>query len=247
MLLTNKGALKNKNTLKNKIPNKTKNKIPIEHTAFYPYLKNYLEVMAIRQYSVETLKRRDNSLRRFIAWCDDRGLINPQDVSKATMQRYQKYLHYCLQANGNTLSPVTQNAYLAGIKQFFKWLSQENHILYNPAADLIFAKTPATLPVVLSVEEVENVMMQPELHHVKGLRDRTILEMFYSTGVRRSELCHLKLEDLSLSRKTIHVRRGKGNKDRLLPVGERAIHWLARYINDARPGLIKPSTNLCCS
>ena len=70
------------------------------------------------------------------------------------------------------------------------------------------------------------------------MRDRAILELFYSTGLRRSELIKLTLDDLSLTRKTLYVRQGKGGKDRLLPIGERALSWLVRYLDDVRPQLL---------
>ena len=99
-------------------------------------------------------------------------------------------------------------------------------------------KPNATLPVVLSEEEVERLMQQPGLRMLKGLRDRAVLEFFYSTGVRRGELCALKLPDVSVSRKTVMIRHGKGDKDRLLPFGPRALYWLERYLLTVRPELL---------
>ena len=136
------------------------------------------------------------------------------------------------------MSAASQNHYLTSIRQFFKWLTRENHLLYNPASELVIIQNRATLPVVLSVEEVERLMQTPDLRTLPGLRDRAMLECFYSTGVRRSELCALTLGDLSLSRRTVLVRQGKGNKDRLLPIGERACYWLARYLDAVRPELL---------
>ena len=124
------------------------------------------------------------------------------------------------------------------MRQLFKWLTRENHLLYNPASELVIIQNRTTLPVVLSIEEVERLMQQPDLRTLPGLRDRAILECLYSTGVRRSELCALTLGDLSLSRATLLVRQGKGNKDRLLPVGERAVYWIARYLDTVRPELL---------
>ncbi|MEJ2416556.1 MAG: tyrosine-type recombinase/integrase, partial [Exilibacterium sp.] len=123
-------------------------------------------------------------------------------------------------------------------KQFFKWLTQENYLLYNPASELILPKTTASLPVVLTEEEVEKLLHQPDITTPYGLRDRAILELFYSVGLRRTELCNLQVSDLSLSRMTVFVKEGKGGKDRLLPVGSRAITWLTKYLNDVRQELL---------
>ena len=100
-------------------------------------------------------------------------------------------------------------------------------------------KDEVRLPSVLSEADIERVMQQPSLSCLKGLRDRTILEVLYSTGMRRKELCELQLEDINLSQQTVMVRKGKGKKDRLLPLGERATQWVARYLTDARMGLVR--------
>ncbi len=92
--------------------------------------------------------------------------------------------------------------------------------------------------MVLTEEEVEKLLQQPDTNTPYGLRDRAILELFYSAGLRRTELCNLQISDLSLSRKTLFVREGKGGKDRLLPVGERAITWLSQYLNEVRHQLL---------
>jgi integrase/recombinase XerD len=95
-----------------------------------------------------------------------------------------------------------------------------------------------TLPKnILSVQEVELVMMQPNLADPLGLRDRAILEVIYASGLRRLEVVNLKLFDLQLDRGLIVVRQGKGKKDRYVPIGERATAWLQKYIAEARPQL----------
>lgn len=219
-------------------PNLKKAPVAIEHTGFYAYLLRYNEAMQLRNYSKSTLHRRESDIRRFVGWCDERGLDQPQDVTKPMLERYQKHLYYYRQANGEPLSPTSRNHYITSIKQFFKWLTQENYLLYNPASELIVPRQTPMLPVVLSLDEIEALMQQPDLNTPYGVRDRAILELFYSTGIRRSELCNLELPDLSLQRLTLYVREGKGGKDRLLPVGERAAQWLERYLLTVRPQLL---------
>lgn len=147
-------------------------------------------------------------------------------------------LYYYRQESGEPLSPATRARYLSNIKQFFKWLTQENYLLYNPASELILPKATVSLPVVLTEEEIEKLLQQPDINTSYGLRDRAILELFYSVGLRRTELCNLQVADLSLSRQTLFIREGKGGKDRLLPVGKRAILWLTRYLNQVRQALL---------
>lgn len=220
-----------------------RNQVPIEHTGFYSFMVRYLEAMAIRNYSPKTLQRRESDLRRFVGWCDDRGLSHPQEITKPILERYQKHLYYYRQANGEPLSMGSQSYYVASVRQFFKWLTQENYLLYNPASELVSPKHQPRLPVVLSPEEIETLMLQPDINSPYGLRDRAMLELMYSTGLRRIELINLSLHDINPAQQTLYVRNGKGGKDRLLPMGERAAHWVTRYLNEIRPRLLLDLSN----
>ncbi|VAW54950.1 Site-specific tyrosine recombinase XerC [hydrothermal vent metagenome] len=168
-------------------------KVPVEHTEFYPYLLKHLEVLEVRGYSKQTTNRRENSLRRFIFWCDERSLTHPNQITKPILEHYQRYLYYYRQEyNDKSLSASTQNQYLINIKLFFKWLTQENYLLYNPASELVIIKPVTSLPVVLSQEEIDKLLAQPDTQKTEGIRDRAILELFYSTGIRRMEMCNLQ-------------------------------------------------------
>lgn len=83
-------------------------------------------------------------------------------------------------------------------------------------------------------------MMQPEVHEPLGIRDRAMLETLYSTGIRRMEVIHLTVFDLDAERGTLTVRQGKGKKDRMVPIGERAVLWIQKYLNEVRPELVMP-------
>jgi RHS repeat-associated protein len=109
-------------------------------------------------------------------------------------------------------------------------------LLANPAADLDLPRKQArNLPKSLSEAEITRLLELPDLSSPFGLRDRVILELFYATGIRRAEMADLDLSDFDLSLQTLHVRRGKGGKDRILPVGARAAEWLNRYLAEVRP------------
>ena len=110
--------------------------------------------------------------------------------------------------------------------------------LANPAADLDLPRAEKRLPRhVLTASEAERVLGLPDVEEVMGLRDRAILETLYSTGMRRMEIAHLKLYDLDQERGTVFIRQGKGKKDRMIPMGERAFSWVRRYLEEARPRL----------
>jgi integrase/recombinase XerD len=211
---------------------------PIDHNGMTPYLKQFLEWCAVMHYSDRTTLLRDINLRRFIYWCDERGIDKPQDVTKPILERYRRYVYYYRKQDGQPLSLATQSQRLQPIKAFFKWLCKENHILYNPASELEMPRQHRKLPKhILSIEEVDSILNQASLHEELGVRDRAIIETLYSTGIRRTECVNLKLYDIDLTNGTLMVREGKGRKDRMVPIGDRACAWIQKYIDDVRPGL----------
>jgi len=120
-----------------------------------------------------------------------------------------------------------------------KGLARQNAILWNPASDIDLPKIPFRIPRdVLTHEEAERVLAQPNLKMPEGLRDRAIFETFYSTGMRRCELIGLHLHDVDADRCTILIRDGKGRRDRMVPLGQRAQAWIFKYTSEARPKLV---------
>jgi integrase/recombinase XerD len=157
------------------------------------------------------------------------------EITRPILERYQRHLFYYRKKNGEPLSFRSQHSRLVPLRVWFKWMTRQNYILHNPASEIDLPRLGRTLPKnILSPHEVELVMMQPNLADVTGLRDRAILEVLYSCGLRRLEVVNLKLYDLQLDRGLVVVRQGKGKKDRYVPIGERATAWLQKYIAEAR-------------
>lgn len=199
----------------------------------------HLEWMAVRNFSAVTIDRRLDLLNAFIRWAVDRGLTSPSEITKPILERYQRWLYAHRKANGDPLSWATQINYLAAVRCWFKWLARGNHITANPSSELDLPKRPHTLPRnVLTVHEVERIMDVADTTDPLGLRDRAILEVLYSTGMRRMELIGLRLGDIDRERHTVLIRQGKGKKDRVVPIGERAVSWVDRYSESARPRLL---------
>jgi integrase/recombinase XerD len=125
---------------------------------------------------------------------------------------------------------------LDALRAFFRWLSKANLVLANPASELELPRVPHRLPkYILTAAEVEQVMAQCKVSEPLGLRDRAMLETLYSTGIRRAELMRLEVFDLDLTRETVMIRQGKGQKDRVAPIGRRALDWVLKYMNEVRP------------
>ena len=200
---------------------------------------NYLEALQVQNYSPRTIENRLSYLNAFVIWCEDRELKRPEEITKPILERYQKHLLHTKKRDGKPLSFRAQHARLVPLRAFFKWLCRQNILLSNPASDLVLPRLEKRLPKhVLSMKEVETVLNVPDVTTSQGIRDRAILEVLYSTGIRRSELAHLQLYDLDTERGTLMVRLGKGKKDRMVPIGERAIAWVERYCEDVRPLLV---------
>lgn len=185
-----------------------------------------------------TLTTRKQSLIVFVRWCAERGLNRPQDITLPILERYQRYLFHYRKTNGDALSYFSQRARVIPVKTFFRWATRARHLLYNPASELQVPKPPKTLPHILTLAEMEAILAQPDTATPSGLRDRALLELLYSTGVRRLELTRLKCYDLDTQAGSLFVREGKGRKDRIIPVGARACAWLARYVQEVRPQLV---------
>lgn len=227
---------------KPRAPQPTHERAASSTNPLHAYRRAFLDWALAAGYADHTGTTRDRAIARFIAWCDERGIARPQDITRPLLERYQRALYLYRKADGAALSLATQEALLNPLKAFFRWLARENHILHNPASELVLPRSPRQLPrTLLSVQEIEHVLNQPDVNEITGIRDRAVLETFYSTGMRRLELARLTLYDLDLARGTVMIRLGKGGKDRLIPVGERACAWLARYLDEVRPRLASTS------
>lgn len=202
------------------------------------WLERFLEWLEARNYSPRTIETRRVNLQNFIHWCGERSLHHPNEITLPILERYQRYLFYYRKPNGEPLTFRTQATRLVPIKAFFKWLTRSHVILYNPASELELPRGEKRLPkAVMTVEEVEAVLMQADTSTAVGLRDRAIMEMFYATAIRRLELIELGVFDVDYGRNTLFIRQGKGKRDRMVPIGERARAWLDRYRDEARPEL----------
>ena len=197
--------------------------------------RQFLEAGAVRGYSVDTLSSRQYCLTRFIGWCSERGLLL-DDITQPVLERYQRYLHHAVKRNGAPLSLLFQQQLLQSVKAFFRWAVRSGRLRANPAADLEMPRMPKRLPRYwLSTAEIAQLVRHVAIYGDLGLRDRAIIETLYSTGLRRTELVTLTMHDIDERQGVVFVREGKGAKDRVVPIGERALAWVRKYQEDVRP------------
>jgi integrase/recombinase XerD len=205
---------------------------------FYQLLVAHLNWLAIHNFSAKTIEKRALYVRAFGLWCLQRDLLSPMSIAKPMLEAFQRHLFSYRKPDGKPLAWSSQHLHLKELRQFFAWLAKHNFIPFSPAADLELPKLPRQLPkAVLSDDEVERILQLPDTTTPLGLRDRAIFEVLYSTGIRRAELCSLRIDHIHVDRQVLLVSLGKGQKDRYVPVGLRALTWVARYVEHARDKL----------
>ena len=198
----------------------------------------WLEHLTERNYSPRTVEADRWALRMFLHWTQERELRHPNEITKPILESYQHGLYRYRTPEDKTLSVTTQRRYLNVVQRLFAWLCRGNWITANPACDLeLPRKQKRMLPRALSQDEVWRLLAAPDISDPLGVRDRTLLELLYSTGLRRMEVVRLDLEDIDAGRGVLLVRQGKGGKDRFVPLGERALAWIERYREKVRPQL----------
>ncbi len=179
-----------------------------------------------RGYSRNTIDSYSHELLRFIQFVSE----VTDDIQKINQNLIVEYLKFL---EGLKLNKRSQHHNMVVIRQFFKFLLQERYITSNPASLIEIPKVKMTLPEYLTVEEVENLLNQPDLDDKFGVRDSAVLEVMYSSGLRASELCNLKISDVNLESGFLRVF-GKGSKERLVPIGQKAIEKIKRYLEGSR-------------
>jgi len=189
-----------------------------------------------RGLSRNTLDAYGNDLRHFSAWLLQYRQLTLMDVGRVLIQEYLAYRHQ----QGH--SPRGTARLLSSLRGFYAWLRRDNKISEDPTALIDSPKLGHALPKSLSEADVELLLFAPDTTTAMGLRDRAMLEVLYASGVRVSELVSLTITQVNLQQGVIRVM-GKGNKERLVPLGEEAIVWLEKYITEARPALIKNTVN----
>jgi len=202
----------------------------------------WVESLRVRNYALNTVKVQLTSLRAFIGWAAERDVTRASEVTRPILEAYQRSVWLVRVRSGDgvekPLAWSTQRERISCLIGWFRWLTRQNLILHNPASELELPRPEKRLPeAALSAEELGRLFAVPNLADPLGLRNRSMLEVFYATGIRRAELARLELTDVNLERGTVFVRKGKGSKDRVVPLGGRAVAWLRRYLDEVRPRL----------
>ena len=183
-----------------------------------------------RGLSDNTLAAYRNDLNQFALWLEQNKVSNLLSAERAQL------MDYLALRSEQQRSPRSSARLLSSLRRFYTWCRREHLIEEDPTRLLAAPKLGRSLPDTLSEEEVEKLLDAPDCKTSRGLRDRSMLEMLYATGLRVTELVSLQLHQVNLRQGVVRVT-GKGQKERLVPMGEVAIDWLRRYLQEARPEL----------
>lgn len=203
--------------------------------------ERYLKWMGTMNYSPGTIRVRTLQLNSFLAWCDEHNLQLPRSITRKKLERYVRHVAQA-RATGTRrhLTTSAQHGRLVAVRCFFRWLARKRYIPHNPASELDLPQMEHRLPKsVLGHDQIEHILGLPDVTTPLGIRDRAMLETFYSTGLRRAELLSLRVDELYIERGFLLVNQGKGKKDRVVPIGERAVQWILRYLEEVRPKQVR--------
>lgn len=205
-----------------------------QHSLLAPKLDSYLTHLRIeRGLSDNTIDSYGLDLDRFLIYTMERNVL---DLNKIDINFLSQYI-FMLYDLG--LAPTSIHRNISALKGFFRFLIDENDIEVNPTDLLEAPKITRKIPHVLSQEEIEKILNQPDSSDSLGQRDRAMLEFAYATGARVSEILRIEIRNINFDLGFVQIFHGKGNKERLVPLGSYAKKYLIKYLNESWPKIKK--------
>jgi integrase/recombinase XerD len=202
-------------------------------------IPEYLRYLKTHGRAERTVKGARYDLNTFMKFMDEEKLSDLTDLNYDIIAEYQEDLAFRLTQKGTLLTLRSQSQFLSVVKGFTKFLKEKDYLLDDPGKRIKLPKKPKQLPkVILNKDEINHLINTPDTRTIRGYRNRVVLEILYDTAIRRSEISNIKLIDLDLDAGYIQVR-GKGNKDRVVPLNRRVGELIQNYIKFVRPKYIK--------
>ena len=196
-------------------------------------LDSFLSYLVVEKgLSENTLESYGRDLKKFLLFIKSRGISSAREI------KYGDILDFMTRSREEGLNATTIVRSMVSVKQFFKYLLAEKVLSEDPTAHIKTPKMKKAIPGVISLDDVESILGAPDESTPEGLRDAAMLEILYATGIRVSELIGLKLNDVNFELGFVVVY-GKGSKERVVPIGDKAREKLLSYLRDSRPSLLK--------
>lgn len=198
-------------------------------------LEEYIRYLQIeRGLADNTIESYKRDLNQYLVYLEKNELRDWEKIDRYTILSFMQELKETKKSSATVIRMVSS------LRKFHQYLKQEQRSSVDPMLHIDTPKKAHHLPKVLSMTEVEKLIETPNTNEILGLRDRAILEVMYATGLRVTELTELKMDDLHLSLGLIQTI-GKGDKERIIPIGDLAIKWIENYLKYSRNKLEKPS------
>jgi integrase/recombinase XerD len=189
--------------------------------------KNQLKA---RGYAEATIESYRKGLGYFQEFLKERQIAEIKEIGKQTIQDYQS------KVMAESIATESKALKIRPVKRLFEWLVETHQLLINPAEGLVeTSRKNRKIGTTLTLEEMQKLLVQPNLSLKTGLRDRAILEVFYATGIRLDELLNLEVYHVDLKDQVLYIRKGKGRKQRVVPLGKSAVKYLKEYLEKIRP------------
>ncbi len=199
-------------------------------------IPKYLDELHLLNRSPLTIRNIRNALTMMMSFFDDEEITELDQFNRDALGLYQEELTYRLTDKGKQLSARTREKYLCSVRGFTKHLYEQDYIATDLSKTIKLPKQPQRLPkVILDTVEIKQMMAAPNIQTNSGYRNRIILEILYDTGIRAAEMAAIKTNDLDLVNGFLHIRSGKGAKDRMVPISSRVCELTKRYLLMIRP------------
>jgi integrase/recombinase XerD len=202
-------------------------------------IHRFCQHLEILNYSPRTIQGQKSFLLMLHTFLDAAKCADVQTVTSGLLLDFQRDIFYEPSARGTARSISSQNHAIIAVKNFFRFLKNEGYLAHDPAEPLRCAREPHMLPRnILTPQEALKIIEAPDTGSLLGYRDRTILEVLYATGIRKSEVMNLTVADVNFEEELLRINGGKGAKDRVVPLTSVACSYLENYIKAIRPDLL---------
>lgn len=199
-------------------------------------LKRYVEYNQSIALSHHSIVNYLCDIRCFFSFLEEENIEDLKDIDRKVISKYQSFIY----SHPRGYKLRTQSKKITGVRNFFSFLDHEDYVLNDPSREIDLPKIPKELPLNVPTEdEMTKLIGKINIDSLLGLRNRAILELLYSTGIRSGELAALKLSSIDKDRGFLRIIKGKGSKDRVVPIGDLALKYIDLYLTHERPRLLK--------
>lgn len=213
---------------------------PSRDSGWERWIDRYLKRLEATGHAERTIRSRRDMIGLFAVYARQGGVKGPEGIAPALLSAYLVHRRETRNSRGTQDRPRTLNTHLLAVRQWLSYLAREGVIPPSLPAAIEYVKVPETLPRDIPTDsEIARMIRSCDTTRTTGFRDRAILEILYSTGMRRQEMVDLRLGDVDLAQGYVRIERGKGGKGRVVPLGGPAGEWIRKYLLAVRPELVR--------